>query len=494
MWSPSMAAAMDDNTPRYSFDPLERRGVLLGMQPGQIAVAASGVILAWTAARTLPTPAGAVAAVGVAVMAALGTLVTKDGHSVPTWGAIALLWLLSRLNGAVLSTAPERGTVLRARSAAAPVRLHHKSDGPFKGVEILDLPCEPGDAPFGAVLDRTFGTLSSILPVRGGPFALMEPSEQARRLELWRVTLNALGRSGTCVRRIQWIERTQRAPSELLVDRASSVRACEPRCSKAADSYLQVVADVGTTAQAHELWLVTTVSKPAGPPPLAIRKAADVIRRDTRLLAGQLRSADLRTDGPLDGNAIARVIELAHAEDPAFPRNSWIGGWWPLGDEEHWTVYRAGGSWHATYWIAEWPRIEIGPEFMSPLLLSGQRRSISLTMAPVSPDRAAREARSARTADVADDHLRSRAGFLPSARRDREADGPARREAELADGHAEYRFTGYVTVTACSRPGLDSACAETEQAALAAHLEIRRLYGRQREAFTWTLPFGRGLR
>jgi hypothetical protein len=489
-----MAAAMDDNTPRYSFDPLERRGVLLGLQPGQIAVAASGVILAWTAARTLPTPAGVVSAVSVAVMAALATLVTKDGQPVPTWAAIAARWLLGGLKGAVLSTAPERGTVLQPRSTAAPVRRHHRRDGPLKGVEIVDLPAEPGEAPLGAVLDRTYGTLSSVVPVRGGPFALMEPSEQARRLELWRVTLNTLGRPGKSVRRIQWIERTQPAPSEMLVDLASSVRACEPRRAKAADSYLQVVADVGTTAQVHELWLVTTVSTPAGPPLLASRKAADMIRRDTRLLAGQLRSADLRTDGPLDGKSIARVIELAHAEDPALRRIGSLDGWWPLGDEELWSVYRADGTWHATYWIAEWPRIEIGPEFMSPLLLSGQRRSISLTMAPVSPDRAAREARSARTADVADEHLRSRAGFLPSARRDREADGPARREAELADGHAEYRFTGYVTVTACSRPDLDAACAETEQAALAAHLEIRRLYGRQREAFTWTLPLGRGLR
>lgn len=485
---------MDDHTSRYSFDPLERRGVLLGLQPGQIAVAVSGVMLAWTAARTLPTPAGAVSAVGVAVMAALSTLVTKDGHPVPTWAAIALRWLLSRLKGALLSTAPERGTVLQPRSTAAPLRRHRKSDGPFKGVEILDLPVEAGDPPFGAVLDRTYGTLSSILPVQGGPFALMEPCDQARRLELWRVTLNALGRPGTSVRRIQWIERTRQAPSELLVERASSARAFEPRYARAADSYLQVVADVGTAAQVHELLLVTTVSNPAGPALLAGRKAADVIRRDTRLLAGQLRSAELRTDGPLDGRTIARVIELAHTEDPALRRSGCVGGWWPLGDEEHWSVYRAGGTWHTTYWIAEWPRIEIGPEFMSPLLLSGQRRSISLTMAPVSPDRAAREARSARTADVADEHLRSRAGFLPSARRDREADGPARREAELANGHAEYRFTGYVTVTACSRPDLDAACADTEQAALAAHLEIRRLYGRQREAFTWTLPVGRGLR
>ena len=68
-----------------------------------------------------------------------------------------------------------------------------------------------------------------------------------------------------------------------------------------------------------------------------------------------------------------------------------------------------------------------------------------------------------------------------------------RREAELADGHADYRFSGYVTVTAADRDGLEAACAETEQVAERAHLELRRLYGRQAEAFTWTLPLARGL-
>jgi hypothetical protein len=101
---------------------------------------------------------------------------------------------------------------------------------------------------------------------------------------------------------------------------------------------------------------------------------------------------------------------------------------------------------------------------------------------------------SARTADLADEELRRRAGFVPTARRQREAEGVNRREAELADGHAEYRFSGYVTVTGANRTALETACAEMEQAARAAHLELRRLYGRQAEAFTWTLPLGRGLR
>jgi hypothetical protein len=114
-------------------------------------------------------------------------------------------------------------------------------------------------------------------------------------------------------------------------------------------------------------------------------------------------------------------------------------------------------------------------------------------MAPVDPQRAARQIGSARTADLADEELRRRAGFVPSIRRRKEAEGVLHRESELADGHAEYRFSGYVTVRGQDRQELESACAEVEQAARRAHLELRRLYGRQEEALTWTLPLGRGL-
>jgi hypothetical protein len=69
-----------------------------------------------------------------------------------------------------------------------------------------------------------------------------------------------------------------------------------------------------------------------------------------------------------------------------------------------------------------------------------------------------------------------------------------RRESELADGHAEFRFSGYVTVGGATEAELDVACAEIEQAARQANLELRRLFGQQAEAFTWTLPLGRGLR
>jgi hypothetical protein len=51
-----------------------------------------------------------------------------------------------------------------------------------------------------------------------------------------------------------------------------------------------------------------------------------------------------------------------------------------------------------------------------------------------------------------------------------------------------------VSVHAPDRESLDLACAEAEHAAQAAHVELRRLFGRQREALSWTLPLARGLR
>jgi hypothetical protein len=85
-------------------------------------------------------------------------------------------------------------------------------------------------------------------------------------------------------------------------------------------------------------------------------------------------------------------------------------------------------------------------------------------------------------------------GFMDTARRRRQTEAVARREEELADGHAAVRFAGYVTVSARTLDALDHDCSEIEHAAQMARLELLRLYGQQEEAFTYTLPLCRGLR
>ena len=121
-------------------------------------------------------------------------------------------------------------------------------------------------------------------------------------------------------------------------------------------------------------------------------------------------------------------------------------------------------------------------------------RTISMVMEPIPPLRARRAVEAARVADASDEHVRRRAGFVTSVRRQREQEQVLARERELADGHSDVRFSAYVLVTAGSPEQLEEAGAEIEQQAGQARLELCRLDGDQDVAFTYCLPLGRGLR
>jgi hypothetical protein len=133
--------------------------------------------------------------------------------------------------------------------------------------------------------------------------------------------------------------------------------------------------------------------------------------------------------------------------------------------------------------------------FMDPLVgRPSAVRTVAVTFAPVAPERSTREAEAAVTRDRADRELRDRFGQADTARRRQMEEATLRREAELAAGHAEVRFAGYVTVTGRDEDELRRACAEVHDQAARARLELYRLYGQQAAAFTFTLPLCRGLR
>jgi hypothetical protein len=185
----------------------------------------------------------------------------------------------------------------------------------------------------------------------------------------------------------------------------------------------------------------------------------------------------LRTYEPDAGTAVAPV------EDP-----------WPMAMEETWSQVRVDGMVHATFWVAEWPRIEVRSDFLAPLLLGSARSTLAVVMQPLGSDAAIRKVEASRTADLADSELRRRGGFVSTARHARESEVLARREAELADGHASFRYAGFVTISAANEEDLDAACDVVQHAAGQSRLALRRLYGDQASAYTCTLPLCRGLR
>jgi hypothetical protein len=95
----------------------------------------------------------------------------------------------------------------------------------------------------------------------------------------------------------------------------------------------------------------------------------------------------------------------------------------------------------------------------------------------------------AKTADVADEELRQKLGFLGTAKRRNQADAVNRREQELADGHADVRFSGYITVTADSPEASPKPAARSSTPPARARLELQRCDGEQELCFSYTCPW-----
>ena len=226
-------------------------------------------------------------------------------------------------------------------------------------------------------------------------------------------------------------------------------------------------------------------------PGVTVRKAqADMEaiarqRRPGRRRAPRFERPDVHAGGRSEPRA-GRYHATANG-GPAWPG--------PMGMHAEWGRLRTDGTWHTTYWIAEWPRTDVGADFLGPLLLASDfRRSVSVVMEPVSPLRAARPDR----AGADRRHRRRRAAPAQrfpghDAQLRREEEVLVQREDELATGHASFRFSGYVTVSTPDTEALDEACGRVEQIAGQSGLELRRCYGDQAVAFTCTLPLGRGL-
>jgi type VII ESX secretion system EccE translocon-like protein len=349
-----------------------------------------------------------------------------------------------------------------------------------------------------------------VLSVRPEAFALCDSGEQARRLAGWGAILAGVAREASPIRRMQWVERTAPADDGELV-RAAQAQLAFRQAHPIAQGYLELVSEAGPATQAHETYVAVQVDRKRAA--RLIRAAGGggdgavaVLRREIATLISNLAGADVTVTGVLAAREVARTIRVAF--DPGAraalslraaldPEHGGVApaAAWPAVVGEEWGWLRADDAYHATFWVEEWPRIPVRPDFLSPLLLGSRAtRTVSLTVEAVSPGRAARQVEAARTADLADEELRRRGGFLSSARRRRQAEGVARREEELADGHADCRFSGYVTVSAPDLDALEDACGEVEQLAQQCRLQLTRLRGQQAEAFTWTLPLARGLR
>jgi len=350
-----------------------------------------------------------------------------------------------------------------------------------------------------------------VIAVRVASFGLLSREDQEQRLSAWGEVLASMAREDNPIRRLQWVERTVPADGDEIARYLQEERDTTiPLSAGPVVSYIELIESGGTAAQDHELFLALQLdARRAGK---AIKKlgggddgACALLLREIATFASRLGGASIDVQGLLRPRMYARALRDAFDPYGRAVRNRAraVTGdagidpkrAWPIASEPAWATYRSDSAVHATYWLAGWPRLDVGASFLAPLLMqtSGVVRTVAVVMEPIAPSRAIRKAEAARTADIADEQTRARHGFLTTARRRSQQEATERREQELADGFAEYRHAGFVTVSAPDMDTLERDCAQVEHAAHQARLELERLYGEQATGFTFTLPLARGL-
>jgi hypothetical protein len=494
---------------RYRFGPLERRSVVGPLRAGQVLLAGAAGAAALLSAYGVGGGAGVALALAILLAAAASLLVPVGGRSAQEWAPVVGAWALRRGRGLLSyrSAAPGAGTRL---GAGGELRYQLSLPPELAELEMLATPYRQGE--IGVLCDCRAGTYTAAMALRGGAFGLRESSEQERALEGWAAVLASTAREGSPIRRLQWVERTLPGDGDQLAGYLQEERErAVPLDSPLVASYIELIESAAPVASEHEILLCVQISERR-----AAREArrlgggrqgaCRVLLREAEALAERLAIAELSVYGLLDPRAYARVIRdgfdpygraarsrLALRDPEREGTDPALMG--PLGAQESWSAFRSDTAHHATYWVSAWPRTEVGAAFLAPLLMqSGVVRAVAVSVEPVPFGLAVRKAEAAATAEEADEVQRTRQGFSTTARTRRRREAVERRSEELAAGHAEMRFAGFLTVSGRDAEELGRSCAEAEHAAQLSRLELARLYGEQAAGHTFTLPLARGLR
>jgi len=336
-------------------------------------------------------------------------------------------------------------------------------------------------------------TLTAVIPVTHPSFILLDPADQERRVQTWGRVLASCCRSGR-IARIQILERTLPDSGSGLADWWAR-HGCDDG-SWTARVYQDLIQSAGPASEKHATTISLALDMRAAHKAIraaggGLKGAASALAQEMTTLTTALRSADLNPGQWCDAGQIAVMIRTAY--DPAasatLDRNPQIGRGiedaGPLAVDESWDQLQTDTAHHAVLWISEWPRSQVFPGFLAPIMLStGIRRAFSLICTPMRADMAAKDIRRKKTEHIADQAQRTKIGQIEDATQTAEYQDVLQQEADLAAGHGIMRFTGLIAISAPTEDELQAGLAALEQAAVQAACETRLLIGQQSVAFT----------
>jgi hypothetical protein len=463
--------------PTYSFGRRDRGGLLIGFRASQLVLLGLG-FAAVLAGLLLAGQQGGL--IGFAVLTAFATMAIfpVNGQPAVDWGRPVANHAHAKLRK---DGTYRGGPFAMSRHTSARIDL----PGVGQHLRLHEVHSVAGDV---AAL-RMGMQWTLILRVRGSNYVLADRASQERRISDWGALLSQCGQEGSRISKVQWLERTVPDSGHALEDWWQRHGDAD---SPYAEKYADLIAQAGPAATRHDSYVAISIDahrlrRPIRQAGGGTEGTAKVLLAEASWVSQALARADIDVLGFVDADEFAALVRSQYdpvwssGPDEATTAPQSAG---PMAAEAHWDHYRTDSGLHAVYWIAEWPSVPVEAAWIYPLIAQGGvRRTVSVTAAPIAPSRSLRELRSQRVAKRADEAQRRRLGQVETAQDDEEYAALERREHELVRGHTEYRYTGWITVSATTRDELESACSMVEQVAVRSALEVRRVYGEVDQAF-----------
>lgn len=505
------------------FSRREKRGVVLGFDWPQIIFIGFGLVLI-----TLFTgvaggfPAGLVTGLLVGGPFVVVGAVRVADFTLLTWIARLVRFLTAAATGQNdyrrATGAPSQAiTRAEARNAVLARAGKSKKDEyvpakptrmvlPGEAAEQLCYVMKNGTA---LVYDPVARTIAVASMIGSDAFGLLDEADQEIRVQLWSQLLVSFS-SHPGVQRIQTLDRTVVHPAGDILEHYESMSAANhagAAINPVADAAYKDLIMSAATHTRHDQYLVIVMS-------------VDRMRRQVRGLGGGIASLmgmvqtemdAVEADLPLAGARVERWLkprELAQvireAYDPASieeigSRTGEFSGVslqssGPMAANVTWDMLQTDTAVHRTFWISEWPRVQVEAGFISSLTFSGDFvHSVSLVAEPQMTGTALRKIEKELQDANASRNLQKKLGNDETLQQKAEYADIQRREKELVEGHGEVRFSGFVTISGKDKEELAAAEARLRHGAAQANVELRPLYGQQHQAFlVGALPLGRG--
>ncbi len=472
----------------------ERHGLFMGLQWYQLSLVALGMLIAALASAT-----GGPLAFMLTLPVCVGLMLLGVLHYAripyPVWAlTVSVFFLRSVLNETRYLARPEQPQ--KVGTMALP-----------GGLGSLEL-CKTSKGE-GFIVDRSGNEAMVSLRCTTTSFALMDSDDKAYAVQSWSRVQAAMA-SRPAIARIAIQDYTVPYPSSAL--RAYYERAVPPERIADAQwgdqSYLDLIAAAGSS-MSHEIIMTIVLDtakarhriKDAGG---AMAGLEHVLRSEVEAFSTGLKTHGVTVTEWLSNTAITAVLRGAFDPEAVARWAAATGGGngsapvspGPMATDEHWTYLRTDSGFHQTFWVAEWPRQQVYPGFLQPLIYVGEfRHTISQVIRTVPTDQALRDIRSAQEAHDTRRRINARLDRPLTREQRAEEEEVAQREEEIVAGHGDVRPAAYVTITADTLDELSRCRQELESAAAGAFVELRLMAGQQWPAFiAGALPLGRGLK